>query len=100
MTPAEKSILDARASIPGHVVYRSFARETVVLNLHTGRYHGLNATAAEMLDALDRADTVRDAAAIVAERHAQAHDVVERDISSLCRDLRERGLMELAPADA
>ena len=42
--------LDAHASVPQHVVYRRFAAETVVLNLETGTYHGLNATGARMLE--------------------------------------------------
>ena len=36
-TPAALS-----ARIPQHVVFRGFATETVVLNLETGKYHGLN----------------------------------------------------------
>ena len=36
--------------VPDHVVYRDFAEQTVALNLHTGRYHGLNETSAEMLE--------------------------------------------------
>lgn len=35
-------ILDSQARVPRHVVYRDFVNETVVLNLETGTYHGLN----------------------------------------------------------
>ncbi len=38
--------------IPHHVVFRHFVNETVVLNLQTGKYHGLNRTAGRMLHEL------------------------------------------------
>jgi hypothetical protein len=89
------SLLGARIRIPQHVVYRSFPSETVMLNLQTGRYHGLNATAGSMLEALEQAGSLRDAARAVAERHAQPQDRVERDLRTLCGALLERGLVEL-----
>jgi len=48
--------------VPEHVVYRDFAEQTVALNLETGRYHGLNPTAAAMVDALRDAPTIAAAA--------------------------------------
>jgi hypothetical protein len=48
--------------VPEHVVYRKFAEETVALNLQTGRYHGLNPTAAAMVQALRDEPTVAAAA--------------------------------------
>ena len=62
--------------VPEHVVYRDFAEQTVALNLHTGRYHGLNETSAEMLEALREAPTVaaaaRAARAVVGRRSRRA----------------------------
>jgi Coenzyme PQQ synthesis protein D (PqqD) len=82
-------------SVPRHVVYRSFPSETVVLNLETGKYHGLNATAGTMLEALESASCVSDAAGVLAGRYAQPEDVIERDIYELCNVLLERGLIEV-----
>ena len=85
--------------VPHHVVYRSFPSETVMLNLNTGRYHGLNAIAGSMLDALEKASCLREAAAAVAEAYGQSPAVVEEDMCDLCRALLDRGLIELdAPA--
>jgi Coenzyme PQQ synthesis protein D (PqqD) len=66
-----------------------------VLNLETGRYHGLNATAGSMLEALERAACVRDAAAAVANDYQQSQAVVEQDMCELCNVLLARGLIEL-----
>ncbi len=81
--------------MPQHVVYRSFPTETVMLNLQTGRYHGLNPTAGRMLQALERAACVHDAAVEAAAGATPAPGVVEQDMCTLCSALLERGLIEL-----
>jgi hypothetical protein len=81
--------------VPQHVVYRSFPSESVVLNLETGRYHGLNATAGAMLEALEKASCISEAAAALADRYTQPPELVERDIFELCTLLLERGLIEV-----
>jgi hypothetical protein len=98
--PSTASILDARARIPGHVVYRAFAAETVALNLDSGKYHGLNPIGGRMLDALEKADSVRAAAASLSGEFGVPTEQVEQDIADFCSDLVERGLLELeAPQD-
>jgi Coenzyme PQQ synthesis protein D (PqqD) len=87
---------EAHVRIPKHVVHRHFPAQTVVLNLQTGRYHGLNPTAGRMLDALGEAQTVAAAARIVADHYRQPRADVERDLCVLCADLLSRGLVELA----
>lgn len=86
---------EARIVVPRHVVYRDFPTETVVLNLETGKYHGLNPTAGRMIEAVERAGCVRAAAPQVAEEFEQAQAAVERDMCNLCGMLLERGLIEL-----
>jgi hypothetical protein len=93
--PAAASPLTSRVRVPQHVVYRRLPTETVVFNLQTGKYHGLNATAGSMLEALERASSVHEAAAAVAGEYAQPQAVVERDMCELCDGLRARGLIEL-----
>jgi coenzyme PQQ synthesis protein D (PqqD) len=88
------SLLTSKVRVPQEVVYRSFPSETVVLNLQTGKYHGLNATAGRMLEALERADCVRDAAAALAVDYEQPQSVIENDLCELCAALLERGLIE------
>lgn len=87
--------LTSRITIPRHVVYRSLPTEAVVFNLQTGQYHGLNATAYNMLEALSRASSVRDAAVAIAEEYDQPQAVVEQDMCELCDGLLTRGLIEL-----
>jgi Coenzyme PQQ synthesis protein D (PqqD) len=80
--------------IPEHVVYRDFADQTVALNLQTGRYHGLNATAAAMLEALCESPSVAAAAERLAPEWDVEREVLLADLLQLCEGLESRGLLE------
>lgn len=89
---------ESRVVVPRHVVHRDFPAQTVVLNLETGKYHGLNATAGRMLSALEEGHSVAAAARIIADRYTQPRQTVERDMCELCEQLLDRGLIELTSA--
>ena len=91
--PDEQAMLRSRVRVPEHVVYRDFADETVILNLETGMYHGLNATAAKMLETLSSGVPVSEAIDRLSSEFGQPRDVIERDVLALCRTLGERGLI-------
>lgn len=95
MPPYAPTQLDARVALPQHVVHRSFAAETVVLNLQTGHYHGLNHSAGRMLAALERCGSARAAAVEVAAEFDQPLEQIERDLCEFCARLSERGLLEI-----
>src|SRR3954466_7327463 len=78
--------------LPGHVVYRRFPAETVVLNLRTGLYHGLNPTAGRMLEALPERDDLDAVAAQLASEYDVPVDVLRADLEALIEQLLERDL--------
>jgi hypothetical protein len=80
--------------MPRHAVYRAFAHETVVLNLETGKYHGLNPTAGRMLERLEGAISVSAAAELLVQDYGRGLEEIQRDLYELCLDLRARGLLE------
>jgi hypothetical protein len=90
----DDAILAGRVTVPDHVVYREFPNETVILNLDSGMYHGLNETAARMLEVLRASDSVGAAVDELTNEFGQPDDVIRRDVLSLCRALAERGLIE------
>lgn len=90
----EQSLLGVKVKVPQSVVFRSFPTETVVLNLQTGKYHGLNPTAGRMLRALTESDSVREAAVAVAAEYECPAETIEEDICDLCQNLLDRGLIE------
>jgi hypothetical protein len=89
------ALLGASVTLPKHVVHRAFATETVILNLRTGMYHGLNPTGARMLDALERNSTVSSAASELANVYGIGVHEIENDLCDLCSQLLERGLIDL-----
>jgi hypothetical protein len=89
------SVLAAHVVVPEHVASRDFAEQSVAVNLRTGQYHGLNPTAARMLEVLGDSPTVGDAVQPLAGEFGQPREVIEHDVVGLCRDLAERGLIEL-----
>lgn len=88
-------LLAARVRLPQHVVCRSFVAETVVLNLQTGQYHGLNPTAGRMLETLQQAPTVGAVVPTLAEEYGVEQEQVERDLLALAQGLLVRGLIEI-----
>jgi hypothetical protein len=97
--PSQIDLLKAKVKLPQHVVYRTFPAETVVLNLQTGKYHGLNPTAGRMLETLERAESVSEAATVAAGEYDQPQATTERDMCSLCSSLLERDLIEIEDGD-
>lgn len=96
VTQPHRTILEASVRVPEHVVHRAFPAETVLLNLETGRYHGLNPTGGRMLELLEELGAVAEAAVQVADEYGQPLEVVQNDLCRLCADLAKRGLIEIA----
>ena len=90
-----RDLLDAVVVVPEHVIFRSFALETVALNLRTGQFHGLNVTAGRMVELVQRSARPRDAVASLAAEYHVGEAQIARDLAGLLALLRDRGLIEL-----
>jgi hypothetical protein len=90
-----RDVLDLEAHVPPNVVFRAFPAETVMLNVDSGQYHGVNPTGGRMLEVLQKTPRVRDAAAAIAAEYGVPARDVERDLSQFCIDLAERQLIRL-----
>jgi hypothetical protein len=95
MSNSPQNSTKRRVRVPQHVVFKSFVNETVVLNLETGVYHGLNLTGGRMLQELDDSGDFEETVAKLAEAFQQPADRVRGDLDAFCRHLDERGLVEL-----
>jgi coenzyme PQQ synthesis protein D (PqqD) len=98
-TMTNEALLAEKAGTPEHVVYRPFVKETVVLNLQTGKYHGLNPTGGRMLEVLERSETIAAAAQQLAHEYGGPLESLQADLCDFCRDLLARGLIELRAPD-
>lgn len=86
----------SKVSVPAYVVYRDFAHETVLLNLRTGKYHGLNPSGGVILTTLESEPTVAGAIEVIARRYGRHTEEIEQDVYDFCVDMLERSLIELA----
>lgn len=98
MSRTDQQLLSARVSAPDHVVRRAFAEETIALNLRSGRYHGLNPMAAEMLERLLAGEPAHELATSIAARAREPVERVRADLLTLLRTLEERGLVAVDDA--
>jgi hypothetical protein len=95
MPAGDDTLLRARITIPEHVVLRRFADDSIALNLSTGQYHGLNETAATMIEMLSSGKTPAAVAQSISERAGVGVDQVTGDLLDLLRELDRRGLIEV-----
>jgi hypothetical protein len=93
--PIDVRFMGARVLVPNTVVHRSFPAETIVLDLKSGVYHGLNHVAGRMLELLAELGAVRAVADRIAEEYEQPPAQIQRDLCLLCQELLDRGLIEL-----
>ena len=89
-------LLDAAVLFPEHVMFRSFAQETVALNLRTGRFHGLNDTAGRMVQLVQRCRSPREAVAPLASEYGVGPEEIARDLERLLALLLERELIGIS----
>ena len=94
-TLTNESLLAEKARVPNHVVYRPFVKETVILNLQSGQYHGLNPTGGRMLEVLERSASIEAAARQLADEFNTPLETLQKDLCDFCRDLLQRGLIEV-----
>jgi hypothetical protein len=85
--------------VPRHVVYRDFVSETVLLNIQSGQYHGLNPIAGRMLQLLDQLNRTDAVAEAMAKEFGEPLERIQSDLAELCEGLLERGLLEIRSSD-
>jgi hypothetical protein len=82
-----------RLRAPEHVHWRRFDRELVVINLHEGKYFGLNEVAADAFEKLATGQTSADVVGQLLSLYAVERDTLQVDIETLIASLIGRGLL-------
>jgi hypothetical protein len=78
-------------------VFRTFAGETLVLNLEAGLYHSLNATGGRMLELLAEFGLVQAVADRLSAEYERSPERVVEELCDYSRVLAAYGLLELDP---
>jgi hypothetical protein len=88
--------LSDKITIPAQVMARQVGEETVILDLASGTYFGLDLVGARIWQLMGEDKTLAEVcAAMIAEYEVSRGDI-ERDVLSLAEDLRARQLISNA----
>jgi hypothetical protein len=84
-----------RVSVPENVMVRQLEGESVILNLDTERYFGLDEMGTHMLTALTSSDSIQTACDALLEEYEVEPDLLRRDLGGLVGKLVEQGLVTI-----
>ncbi len=95
MTDIDVTLLEAKATVPEHVLFQEVAGNAALLNLDSESYFGLDDVGTRMWQAMEQAETIGAAACVLAEEYDAPIEEIERDIVKLAVDLRGHGLLSI-----
>ena len=75
------------------VIYRELSGETVLLNLESGVYYGLDAVGTRVWQLLQEGRTITSVCDVMAGEYDVSPDVLREDVSRLVSELCERGIV-------
>ena len=90
---AEKTL-----TIPDHVMSRQVGDETVILDLGSGTYFGLDPVGARVWQLLGGGTTVQQVVTTLLGEYDVAEDRLRQDVTDLINELVSRGLAEVSSA--
>jgi hypothetical protein len=90
-----EDIRTRRPVVPRHVVYRVLVSETVLLNIDTGLYHGMDSIGSRFFEVMLECADLEAAVATLLDEFEATAEQIRADLIGYCTDLVERGLIEL-----
>ena len=84
---------EARLRIPPHVVTRKVGEETVILNLDSGTYFGLDPIGSRFLDLLEVHATIASVIPVMLEEFEVTEAQLEGDLAQLSEEMLAGGLL-------
>jgi hypothetical protein len=85
--------LSDKVSIPPQVMARTVGEETVILDLATGTYFGLDPVGARIWELLGEGKTLDEICDQMLEEYEVSREELERDTLKLAQDLAGQGLI-------
>jgi len=87
--------LSSRVSVPESVLFRELGEESVLLNLDSERYFGLDDVGTRMYAVLQNAPSLQSACEALAAEYDAPLETIQRDLTELVDKLVGRGLLTL-----
>ena len=88
-----------RGAVPVHVLVRILDRESVLLNLETERYFGLDETATRMWQLVTASQDIEAAYQELLAEFDVEPELLRTNLTDLLGQLVENGLLQVLPAD-
>jgi hypothetical protein len=86
-------VRDSVLSAPEHVLVRKAGDETVLLNLRSEHYYGLEGVGARFWELVEAHKTFGEAVDVLLTEYDSSVDALTDDLAALCVDLRDNGLL-------
>lgn len=87
---------DQRVILPADVLISNVSGESVLLNLKSERYFGLDEVGTRMLSVLTTSNSIQTAYEALLEEYDVENEALRRDLADLIDRLVEQGLLEIA----
>ncbi len=91
--------LNDRVIVPSHVLVRFLDRESVLLNIETERYFGLDETGTRMWQLATAASKIEIAFQQLLDEYDVDLELLRANLTDLLSQLVENGLLEVVPSD-
>jgi hypothetical protein len=88
--------LDAKITIPPQVMSRLVGEETVILDLESGIYFGLDGVGKRIWESLSDGKTLAETVAVIASEYDVDEARARSDLIKFATELLERGLLRAA----
>ena len=86
-------------TVPSHVLFRVLDKESVLLNIETERYFGLDETGTRMWQLATTAPKVEVAYQQLLDEYEVQADLLRKDLIELLNRLVENGLLQIKSSD-
>jgi hypothetical protein len=83
-----------KISVPSHILVRDFENESVILNLNTESYHGLDDVGTRMWQALTQSGNIQGAFETLLSEYDIEPARLRQDLDDFIEKLRQRGIVE------
>ncbi len=87
--------LTSEISVPKHVLVRVFQNESVLLNLDSEYYHGLDDVGTHMWQVVTQSKTLQDAYDLLLSEFEVDAATLKKDLTDFIERLVQRGLLEV-----
>lgn len=85
-----------RVRVPDDVLISNLQEESVILNLDSERYYGLDDVGTRFLSALNTADSIEAAYEKLSQEYDVNEEVLRKDLLTLVENLVAQGIMQIS----